>query len=191
MKAVFSLLTLIFAPALVFAAGSEHSSGAYPGGVPFVVVYQAINVVILFGGLFYFMKEPVILLFANRKSQYLAAATKAQTIRQQAEQDHSEIKSKLASLESSTEQSLAQAKQDAANMKTQMLAEAEALSKRIREEAKLAAQLEFERAKNKLREDVLRASFEAARASLGSKVSTDEHRRLEGEFLNKIQEGRQ
>ena len=72
-------------------------------------------------------------------------------------------------------------------MKAQLMVDAEALSKRIREEAALTAKLEIEKAKNHLRDQIIKESFAVAQAQLSSLVSKEDHARLQGEFLHNIQ----
>ena len=100
-----------------------------------------------------------------------------------------QIQTRLSKLESTADESISRARAEAADMKRQMVADAEALSKRLREEAASAAKLEVERAKNELRETLIHESLEAARTQLSSKVTAEDHKRLQSDFIQNIQAG--
>ena len=135
----------------------------------------------------YLLKAKVKKYFVDKKAEYVAAAEKSMSARKQAEEEHLQIKVQLNKLESTSDESISRAKAEAAEMKSQMLAEAQAISKRIREEAAATARLEVERAKVRLREELIAEAFVIAEAQMNSKVSKDDHARLQGEFINNIQ----
>ncbi len=75
---LISFLTLIFISSLVFANESGHGGGH--DEIPLkTIMYQTINVTILFAGLFYFLKNPVKTFFKEKKEQFLSSAEKAQS----------------------------------------------------------------------------------------------------------------
>ncbi len=188
-------LLSVLAPVLLFsiaalanegAAHGEHSAGLDEHTIK-TIIYQAINVGALVVGLIYFLRVPVQKFFSVKKAEYVSAANKAQEARKAAEDEHMQIKVRLNKLESTADESVSRAKAEAAEMKNQLIAEANAISKRLREEAIAAAKLEVEKAKNSLREELIKESFALAKESLESKVSTEDHSRLQGEFINNIQ----
>ena len=183
-----SFVTVLICCVLALA-NEGHDAHADPGLTPEIlktVIYQAINVVLLFGGLVYFLKSAVQTFFKVKKSNFLAAAEKSKLARQAAEDEHLKIKVQLTKLESTADESISRAKADAAEMRKQLLVEAEALSRRIREEAASSAQLEVERAVNTLRTQLIRESVEATRIQL-SKVSSEDQSRLQGNFISNIE----
>ena len=72
-------------------------------------------------------------------------------------------------------------------MKKQLIAEAEALSKRIRLEAEQAALLEVEKAKVQLLEALIKDAIAATKEQLSSKVSAEDQSRLQTEFISHLQ----
>jgi len=152
-----------------------------------LVTYQTINFVIMVAGLVYFLKDGVKKFFLEKKANYLNAAQKADAARKAAEDERMEIQAKLSKLESAADENLARARAEAMEMKKQLIAEADNMSRRIRDEAAHAAKFESERAKAQLREALIQESLEIARGQLSSKVTSDDHQRLQSEFLNNIQ----
>lgn len=185
MKLLLNVLILL-SPALVMAAGGEHGGGHHDAGVPKVVMYQFINVVILVAGLIYFTKDSAIAFFKDRKAQYLEAAQKSAFAREQAEREFVDIKNKLAQLDSTRAESLNKAQAHADDLKKQILEEAQAVSKRIKEDAQLTAKLEVERAQRDLRTQLLKDSVEAARTVLTKDLSGADQQKLQKDFINHV-----
>lgn len=185
---------LIISGLLLIAAIARASGGGDHGGghgldahTIKTIIYQCINVSIMIGGLVYILKKPVKDFFKSRQETYLHAAGRAQAAKSQAEAEHHEIKVKLTKLDSTADESISRAKAEAADLRSSILAEAEELSKRIKKEAEVAAQLEIEKAKNHLREDMIKEAAKLAAQNLQAAVSKDDHKRLQGDFINNIQ----
>lgn len=185
MKLLLSLIVLL-APAALFAAGGEHGSGHGANEIPKAVLYQAINVTILVFGLIYFTKDAIVNFFAGRKAEYLAAAQKSALAREQAEKEFIDVKNKLAELDATRAESLKKAQLHADALKTQILEEANNVSKRIREEADLTAKLEIQRAQKELRTQLLTDSVEAARIVLTKDLGASDQQKLQKDFINHI-----
>ena len=151
------------------------------------IIYQCINVGILLGGLIYFLRKPTKEFFQKRQSDFMATARRADEARQAAERERSEIQVRLSKLESTTDESISRARAEAADMKKALIAEAHAVSKRIQEEAESAAKLEATKAKHQLREQMIRDAAEIASRQIEEKISVDDQKRLQGDFIEHIQ----
>lgn len=185
MKYLLSLFVLAL-PVLVFAAGKGGHGDAH--AIPTkMIIYQTINVVILLSGVVYFLRAPIRQYFKDRRETFLGEANRAEAARKQAEQERMDIQLRLEKLESTAGESVARAREEAAEMKKQLIAEAEAISKRIRDEASEAARIEVEKAKAHLRDTLVRESLQMARTQLSSKVTPEDHQRLQSDFINHIQ----
>ncbi len=178
---------LVLGTSATFAAGGhgEHESG--PIEVPRVVLYQAINVAILFGGIFYILRGTVVKFYSSRKTGYLAAAQKSQAAREAAEKQFVDIKHKLDQLEASQDDSLARAKAEANDMKLSLIKEAQEQAARIKNEAEQTAKIEIQKAHTHLREQLLKDSLAAAKAVLSKDIGSADHQKLQSEFVNKVQ----
>lgn len=180
MKVLLNLFVLLV-PAAVFAAGGHGGEG-----VPKAVMYQAINVAILIGGLVYFTKDGIVAFFSGRTSTYLEAAQKSAQAREQAEKDFADIKAKLANLDQTREETLKKAQTQADELKGQILVEAAEVSKRIKSDAELTAKLEVERAQKELRTQLLKDSVEAARIVLTKDLGASDQQKLQKDFINNV-----
>lgn len=183
MKLLLNALVLL-SPAFALAAGGGHGDGH--DGIPTVVMYQAINVVILVAGLIYFTKDSIVTFFKDRKAQYLEAAQKSAFAREQAEREFVDIKNKLAQLDATRAESLSKAQSHANDLKKQILDEAQAVSKRIKEDAQLTAKLEVERAQRDLRTQLLKDSVDAARTVLTKDLGSADQQKLQKDFINHV-----
>ncbi|WP_413559190.1 ATP synthase F0 subunit B [Bdellovibrio sp. HCB209] len=189
MKVLVNLLIML-APAIVFAASAEHGGEHHAVEIPSAVIYQAINVAVLIGGLIYFTKDAIVSFFGGRKSAYLEAAQKSAFAREQAEREFVDIKNKLANLENTRQEQLAKAQAHANDLKNQIVEEANQVSKRIKDEAELTAKLETQRAQKELRHQLLTDSVEAARIVLTKDIGASDQQKLQNEFINHIEVSR-
>ncbi len=178
---MLAVLFLIIPTAAFAAGGGAHD------GIPSTVIYQAINLTILFSGIIYFAKDGVKQFFADRKTQYLDAAKKSAAAREEAEKQFQDIKAKIDHLNATYASSIAQAKANAAELKEQMTADANALAKRIKDEAELTVRLEVERAQAQLKQQLLKDSVDAARMVLAKDVNSADHAALQSQFSKNIE----
>lgn len=183
-KLIYFIIAL--APVFAFAAAPGHGEG-HGGGVPDAVMYQFIHFAIFVGLLFFFLRKPVRSYFQNREQAFRQALVKAEAARKEAEAKQREIQERLTRLQSTSEESIAQAKAEAVALKEKILQDASDLSKRLRDEAHRTAQIEIERAKHELREEMLAQSVEMAKKMLADKMAEPDQKRLQTEFVDKIQ----
>ncbi len=190
LKTLMALSVCLLLPALAFA-NEEHA--AHGAGLDEqtlkTIIYQAINVGALIAGLIYFLRKPVQEFFKNKRELFVVAAQRAQSARQAAEEERSQIQIRLNKLESTADESISRAKADALDMKNQLIADAMAASKRIQEEAALAAKQEVQRAVNHLREELIKESIALSRGQLNT-VAPDDQARLQGNFINNMEGAR-
>ena len=181
------ILLIALSPIAAFAAGGAAAGHHGPTGVPVQVVYQAINFLIFAGILFFFLRKPVANYFSARQDNYKAALVRAEAARKEAEAKRRDIQERLNKLESTSEKAIADAKAEAAALRTRIVKDAEDLAKNLREEASRTAGAEVERAKVQLREEVLGQAVALSRKLLEEKVTEPDQKRLQSEFVDKIQ----
>lgn len=185
MKSILVLISLIL-PAICLAAGGEHGGGHGHLGPSRTEIYQLINVVILLGGVIYFVKDQAIEFFKNRRTDYLAAAEKSASARRQAEADFAEIKNKIDKIDATRAEMIAKAQAHAADVKKQIIEESEAVAKRIKDDAELAARVESQKAERDLRQQLIKDSITAARSVLSKDISAGDHQKLQGDFVRGV-----
>lgn len=186
---LISVALLIFTPLIAFASGGEgHAEAHGPVGIPWHhILVQVANL----GGLLLFLawvlRKTVSQYFAERRQVYLDLVQKADSAKLQAEQNRRDIASRLQNLEASTQNSLQQAQAEASELQSRIVKEAKELAEKLRVEAERAAKFEAEKAKNELRAEMLAKAVEAARSVLKEKVGGPEQKKLQSEFVEKIQ----
>lgn len=182
-----SVLEVILNAQSAFAAGSADGHASLDGQTIKTIGYQAFNVTILLSALLY-VGLPKIRGFLKQKRQdFLAVAERAQAARVTAEKEFQQVRQRLDQLEAQKAENILRAKAEAADLKNQIEAEAQTLAKRIREEARASARSEVDRARRQLQEEMFVEAGRLARQSLEQKVSSEDHERLQGDFIQNIQ----
>jgi F-type H+-transporting ATPase subunit b len=180
------LLPILLVPILTFASGSEHGVIDH-GGVPKVVLYQAINVLIIFLMGYWLARHKVTAFFKEKRKKYIEAQNKSKQALISAQNDHHEVKTRLDKLKSNKLDTLSKAKADASDLRKQILNDAELMAKRLENEAELAAKIELQRAKNELRDALLKEAFILSKRDISSKTTADDQKRLQKEFISKVE----
>lgn len=186
---ISSLVPLLMILLIAGPAGAEEVAG-HSVEIPMAVTYQVINFVIYIGLLVYFLRKPIKNFFSTREQVYKQALVKAESARKDAERRKHEVEQRLNSLELSANETLADARAEAAAIKKQIQEEATVLAQRLRDEASRSAELEIERAKSELRDEMLVQSVALAKKLLQDKIAEPDQKRLQTEFVDKIQEVR-
>lgn len=184
---ILSLIFLMLSPLLAGAAGG-HGEAASPAGIPWeTIIKQTFNLVLLFGVLTYFMRNGVKAYFAERQRVYLEMVQKADFAKREAEKNKADIAKRLKELEANSAQALRQATTDADDLKKRILAEAKEVSEKFKAEVERTTALEIEKAKTELRRELLNSSVKMAHQSLKETVGGAEQKKLQREFVDKIQ----
>lgn len=177
-------LFIMTVPSLVLAASGEP--GAEPH-IPESLMWSALNFGIYAVLLFILLRNPIRNYFSGREATFKQALLKAEAARKEAEAKKHEIQERLRRLETTAEASIAQAKAEAEALKAKILEEAQGLSRQLQEDAQRTAQIEIERAKNELREELLNQSVALSKNMLLDKMAEPDQKRLQTEFVDKIQ----
>jgi F-type H+-transporting ATPase subunit b len=183
-----SSLMIILLPVITLAeeAAHEAAAGEEHHGIPFSVTLQAINFVLYGGLLFFFLRKPAIAYFRNRHEAYKQALVKAESARREAELKKREMQERLEALELSSAESIEQARVEAEAMKKRIVEEAKSMSTHLRNEARRTAEFEIERAKGQLREELISQSVALSKKMLEEKIGEPDQKRLQTEFVDKI-----
>lgn len=186
MKNMIALL-YVLAPTLAFAAEGGHGEAHGEGGIPMAVTWQFVNFALFAILMFVVLRKPTKHYFMNREASFKAALKKAEAAKLEAEAKMREMEARLAKLQSTSNESIAQAKADAETLKAKIIQEAAELSQRLRDEARRSAEVEINRAKDELREELLAQSVVLAQKVLTDKMADQDQKRLQTEFVDKIQ----
>lgn len=169
---------------VAFAAGGE---GHHAEGVPQVVLWQAINVAIIFSFVYFKFGKKIMESFKARNALFMNEAEKSQKIQQEAEAKLADIKHKIRHLENTANESIERARAEAADMRSQLAQEAKQLAERIKHEAQSAALVEIQNAKRALHEEVVNESVRQAKEILKKDVGQSDQQRLQDHFTSEIE----
>lgn len=183
MKTVLALVITLVGTMAFAASAGEHGHHVPTN----LIFWQIFNLTILFGALIYFLRQPVRDFFRQRQAGFVEASHKSQTARQEAEKQYLELKHKIEHLESTRAETLARAEAEAADMRRHMLKEANDTAARIRQEAQVTSQIEVQRARQELREQFVHESIMAARLVLSKDIGSQDHNKLQTDFVKNIE----
>jgi F-type H+-transporting ATPase subunit b len=177
---------------MLFAAQAwaEEGHGAHGGPVeiPWKNLWaQGFNLAVLLGLLFYVLRHSVKAHFETRAREYEQLVARAEAARQEAEQNKQAIEQRLTKLQASAERTAQEAKGEADKLRTKLMEEAKVLTAKMEQEAQRSAALELEKAKAELRHELLERALSSAGENLGKNLSSNEQKKLQHEFVEKIQ----
>lgn len=184
----FLALTVLLAiPGLLITHfGNAAGAGGHDGGIPMVLWLQVINFVLYMGLVVYLAKKPLQEMFQGRYDGFFSALRNAEAAKAEAEAKRKEIQDRLNKLETTRDESIQKARDEAAAIRNQIVEEAKSLSSKLKADAEKTAYIEIERAKTELREDLLAQSVIMAKRILTDKMQEQDQKRLQTEFVDKI-----
>lgn len=180
------LVVLIMTMALGLSAFAAGGGDGHAEGVPKVVIWQAINVAIIFGFVYWKFGGKIVDLFKSRNAVFVNESQKSKMIQLEAEKKLNEIKQKISLLESTSQESVERARAEAADMRNQMIQDSKQLAERIKREAETVAQVEIQSAKRALHEEVVKESVKQAKEILKKDVGQSDQQRLQDNFTTQI-----
>lgn len=186
MNRLMLLLIGVVAPLLAQAseAGGSHDAHQIPWDMlkPQFLNFGAVVILIL-----YFGRKHIAQHFKQRHEQYRDLVTRAEKAKDEAESHKHKIGERLTRLEKNSEDSIRKARAEAAELKNHIIKDAQKLSEKLEQEAGRSALFELERAKNDLRNEMIQIAVKAAKEALADEVDDGKQRRLQTEFVEKIQ----
>ena len=182
---IHTSLVLSLQSSMANAAESAHS--AHSNEIPTVIIWQFVNLAILFSALIYLLKDSVKKSFADKKTEFLAQAEKSKAAQAEAEKSYLEIKQKLDQFNLSANGSVSRARDEAQELRKQMVSDAKNQAQRLKEEATSSAKNESLRAQRKLHSQVVADVLNMARTVLSKDIGSNDHQKLQSDFSKNIQ----
>lgn len=182
-------LLIIFS--IILLAKLASASDAAHGGddlshIPFVVVYQAINVALLVGLLYSLTRKKVRSYFSSRSETHEEAKKSAQKAFEDAQERHAEVTKKLSSLKSDEASTIKKAQEEAMLLKSKLIHEAEQHAANIVADSKITAQYEFEKAKQDLRHEAFDQALKLAKENIEKTMTEKDQKNLQNQFVENI-----
>lgn len=185
---VFAVAVVLGLPMLLASRFGEAAGAAdHGGGLPTIFWLQIVNFIIYVGAIIYFARGPIREMFKGRYEGFFSAVKRAEAAKAEAEAKRKEIQERLAKLEATRDESIQKARSEAAALRNQIIEEAKSLSAKLKADAARTAQIEVERAKFELREELLSQSVQMSKRILADKMQEQDQKRLQSEFVDKIQ----
>lgn len=182
----FALRTLIIGSWLFMSSVAFAASGGE--GIPTkLVLIQSYNLLIVIVLLTYILRPKIQSYFSQRRADYDSALKAAFAAKEEAERKKAEIARRLQQLKATREESLKRAQTEAEELRKKILSDGQTLAQKLEKEATRTAEFEAERAVNQLRTELLQKSVELAHKTLKERVGPQDQKRLEIEFVEKIQ----
>lgn len=175
----------IFLATQVWAAGGEHADAH---AIPWHSIgVQALNFGFLLALLVFLLRKSVTAHFTHRATEYNQLVQKAEAAKAEAEKNRRTIQDRLNRLEKDGENTASQAHTEAQALSARLQSEAKALGAKIEQEALRTASAEKEKAKAELRTSLLEKSLAAAREKMQKNLGSSDQKKLQNEFVEKIQ----
>jgi F-type H+-transporting ATPase subunit b len=191
--AVAVLALLLLGGGLAFGetggeAGGEHGDGhgAAAKGWVKTDTYRVMNFTVLALALFFILRKPAGQALGGRIRGIKEQLEDLEAKKAAAEKTLAEYDTKLATLEKSAEELVADYVKQGEAAKARILAEAAASADKLKEQAKRNIEHEFKRAKEQLRDEVVEAALVKAESAIREKISDDDQNRLVDEYLEKV-----
>lgn len=148
------------------AAGGAHGDHHE---IPWSTIkIQAINLGILLAILIYFIRTPLKNSFKARQQSFVEESQKTALALKQAEEELSDIKNKIKTLEDTETASINNAQKEAATAAAKIISDSQAQGKKIIDDTQLIISAEVAKAKNQIREKIINKSMSAAEQSIKS-----------------------
>jgi len=151
------------------------------------LVAPSINLIILIGVLFYYLRAPLTEFVANRSQSVRAELDAVRGQLSSAKREYEEFSQKLAALSSEVVELRAQALSDMAKTKTQIVENAKKLSVNIIADSKTSANALYSDLKGQLYADLSGQVLERAEKILRERLTGDDRVRIQKEFSSQLE----
>ncbi len=191
MKKLSAILVAALVPALL--AGAALAAGGEGHHVDSGVLlkdflYRCFNFAVAFGLLAFFVTKPIRKGMAMRREGIEKSLADARRAKQEAEAKFAEYDRKLDQASREIEEIAAQLKLEGEQEREKILANARAMSEKIRQEAEKTAAREVAKARGELRDEAARLAIEIAEDILKNNYTVEDHKRLVNEYMQKVGE---
>ena len=194
---------LLFLPQATLASGSggghesvsaeagDHGAGeGHGGGVSeakfWDFIWRTLNFVVLFVILFIVLRKPMSQFFGNRRANIAQTLSDFEDRKAKAESRFKELEDKLASLEGERDRIISAYVKEGEEEKEKIIAHAEEMAERIKNQAEVTIGLEIGSAKAELMREIADLSATMAEDLIKKNINTQDQERLVEEYLEKV-----
>ncbi len=179
--------TLILMLVASAAHAAEHEA-AHAAGIPTMLIFwQCFNLSFVVLILYFVARKSLPEFFHHRQAGYVASAKKAEEAKLEAEKQFLDIKHKLEHLNTSYGESVSRAEAEAADLRKQLIQEAQDHARHVKDEAEVTVKIEMQKAQRELHETFVKESIGMARSVLSKDIAATDHQKLQTEFTKNIE----
>ncbi len=162
---------------------AEGQSAQHHGGSPWNIVFKWINFVILFGGLGWKLRKPLLNFLESRRQEIEEGLAMAAEARSKAQDKLAEVESRLAGMNEDIRQLKAEALQQAEEERVRILEGARMEARKILEMTSLEIEGIRKAARLELKGHVAELAVQMAEQRLKSAIGPDEHKKIVERFV--------
>lgn len=159
------------------------------GGGLMEFLWEAGNLLLLLGVLFYLGRKPILNYLSERRQRIQDNLANSEQLLKEAEARLAEWRERAARLDDEVEALRRMASERAEQERAKILEDARVAAERIRRDAASGVERELERAKQELRDEAADLAVELAGKLLQEQVTEDDRDRLVDEFVAAIESG--
>jgi F-type H+-transporting ATPase subunit b len=178
---VVVLLCLSFGTAIAASGGDSGSKGWVKTDW-----FRVMNFVVLAGVLFFVLRKPVSQALSSRINDIKEQLESLEAQRAEAEKKLAQYNEKLSQLESEAAKIVDGYIKQGNAAKAKILKEAEQTAEKLQAQAQRNIEHEFDKAKQKLQQEVVESSLQKAEASLKKEITAQDQDKLIDEYINKV-----
>jgi F-type H+-transporting ATPase subunit b len=187
MRLPLLLLALVAAllPAVALAGGDAHA--AAPGPDWGSIVRHTVNLVVLLGLLYTFLKRPVGDFLKFRRNEVKDQLEASAGLKSNAEAKYAELQDRLSNFENDLQTMMDAVAADAVTEQESLLAQAEKSAAQVVAAARLTVDEELRRARTALQAEAVELAVNMARQALTEAVGKDDQTRLNAAYLAQVE----
>ncbi|MCK5204641.1 MAG: F0F1 ATP synthase subunit B [Desulfobacterales bacterium] len=175
------LLCLSFGTAMASSGGDSGAKGWVKTDW-----FRVMNFVVLAGVLVLVLRKPVSKALSSRIKDIQEQLESLEAQRAEAEKQLAQYNEKLSQLESEAEKIVDDYIKQGNETKAKILKEAERTAEKLQAQARRNIEHEFEKAKQKLQQEVVESSLQKAEESLKKEITAQDQDKLVDEYIDKV-----
>jgi len=166
--------------------GSDGGHGGLSSEKVWDLVWRALNFAVLFVVLFVVLRKPLSQFLSSRREGIAQTLADLEAKKNETEKRFQSLAARLSDLEIEREKILADYIKEGENEKAKILAHAQEMAERIKEQSELTIQQEIKQAKDDLKREIAAMSASMAEELIKKNINKKDQRRLVEEYLKKV-----
>ncbi len=184
---IISFLAVV--PVTVFASqAAEHAGAGHSSSQWLTLAFTAVNFSLFVFFITKFARAPLRDFLTNRRKQLVEAMSAASRAKEEAEKVKAEYAEKVAQLESTRAELIAEVRAIAESERARALTAAREAGERLQRDAELRAKSDLAAARRELRAEAAALASEIASRDIQARLDDSGRRRLLSEFVEKVKQ---